>query len=88
MIGGCEGARRHAWRELALAQHLEGGRGAVLQQVTVDVQQALAVVALDDAVLLPDLVEQRRWVDCRCGGDDRVSGRSNGGRRVRNKCAG
>jgi hypothetical protein len=55
-------AFRHPRRDAALAQHLERGRGAVLQQVPVDVEQALAVrltAAGDDFMARPDLVEQR-----------------------------
>src|SRR5580698_4871997 len=58
--------------EPALAQHFECGRRAVLKEVTVDIEQALAVFPLKDAVLAPDLVEQRQrrrsygWIHCAC----------------------
>jgi hypothetical protein len=46
-------------RQPALAQHLERRRRAVLQQVVVDVEQRLAILALEDAVGRPDLFEER-----------------------------
>jgi len=65
MVGRREGEVRPAHTEAALAQHLEGGRRAVLHEVAIDVQQALAVVALHHDVRLPDLVKERK----RSGGE-------------------
>ncbi len=65
MVGRGEGAGGRARRDPALAQHLERGRRAVLQEMAVDIEQGLAVLTLDDDVRAPDLVEQGRMADDR-----------------------
>ncbi len=57
-----EGLARVAHRPALAPDLVEGVEGVLLQQQAVDVDQALAVLALGDDMLLPDLVENRLGV--------------------------
>ena len=63
VVGRREAAVRTAQLHVALPQLGEARRRAVMHQVAVDVEQRVAVVAIDDDVTLPDLLEHRA-----CGG--------------------
>ena len=58
VIGRGEGAVRCAQLQAALAQHAKGVARSVMDQMAIDVEQRLAVGALEDAVTRPDLVEE------------------------------
>ena len=58
MVRCSEGALGPAQLETPLGQDLEGMARAVVDQVAVDVEERLPVVALDDLVALPDLLEE------------------------------
>jgi hypothetical protein len=60
VIGRGEGAVRRAQLQAALAQHAKGVARTVMDQMAIDVEQRLAVGALEDAVTRPDLVEESR----------------------------
>jgi hypothetical protein len=59
VVGGGEHLLGPAHLEAAVAQEFEGVHRAVVDQVAPDVQQGLPVVAVDDAVRLPDLLVER-----------------------------
>jgi len=49
---------RAARQQVALAEHLGGAAGAVMDEMAVAIEQRPAVLALDDGMALPDLVEE------------------------------
>ena len=59
MVGRREAAIGPPQLHIALAQLGEAGRRTVMHQVAVDVEQRVAVVAIDDDMTLPDLLEHR-----------------------------
>src|SRR3546814_16684298 len=61
MIGRREGALRGAYRQALLAQHFKGGRRAVLDQMAIHIQQALAVFTAQYFMARQDFLEQTAW---------------------------
>ena len=64
MIRRCENPLRRTRRDAALAQHFKGRRGAVMDEVTINIKQNLTIFAFQDAVAHPDLVEHGQGFRC------------------------
>jgi len=58
MVGRAEGSVRRTWGKAALAQHLERRRGAILEQVSINVQEVLPILTLENPVPHPDFLEK------------------------------
>ncbi len=57
MIRRAEGPLRPAHRQAAFAKYFEGPTRAVMDQVPIDVQQRLSVIAPDHRVTVPDFFQ-------------------------------
>jgi hypothetical protein len=64
MVRCCENPLWRAGRDAALAQHLEGRRGTVMDEMAINIEQNLTIFAFQDAVAHPDLVEHCQGLKC------------------------